>query len=81
MGQRQVAQEQKRDRGKIFNDALLTAVGRKPREMPQEVKDAMVTEDGEPLEIVQENEVPEMLDPDRKGEHTEASPSSRSWTR
>ncbi len=54
-----------RDRGKIFNDALLKAVGHK--EAPAEVKAAMKTEDGDELEIVEEP-LPEQFDPERKGE-------------
>ncbi len=54
-----------KDRGRIFNDALLKAVGHK--EAPAEVKAAMKTEDGDDLEIVDE-QLPEQLDPDRQGE-------------
>ncbi len=57
-----------RDRGKIFNDALLKAVGHK--DAPPEVKAAMKTEDGDELEIVEEP-LPEILDPDRKGQEDE----------
>ncbi len=57
-----------RDRGKIFNDALLKAVGHK--DTPPEVKAAMKTEDGDELEIVEEP-LPEILDPDRKGQEDE----------
>ncbi len=39
-----------RDRGKIFNEALLKAVGHK--DVPREVKEALTTEDGDELQLV-----------------------------
>jgi hypothetical protein len=54
-----------RDRGTIFNDALLHAVGHK--EAPPEVKAALTTDEGNTLEIVEEP-LPEILDPEREGE-------------
>ncbi len=57
----------KRDRGRIFNDALLQAVGRKDKVQPKEVKDALTTEDGDTPEIVVDGEVPEILNEDRRG--------------
>ncbi len=56
------------DRAKIFNDALLKAVGHK--DTPPEVKAAMKTEDGDELEIVEEP-LPKILDPHRKGQEDE----------
>ncbi len=57
-----------KDRAKIFNDALLRAVGRKePRELPKDVQAELSTEDGVPLDIV-EDELPRPYDPDRQGE-------------
>ncbi len=44
------AQAPTKDRGKIFNDALLRAVGHK--ETPPEVKAALQTEDGDELQLV-----------------------------
>jgi hypothetical protein len=44
---RQGPQAPQKDRGKIFNDALLHAVGRKePRELPKDVQAELTTEDG-----------------------------------
>ncbi len=42
----------KRNRGRIFNDALLQAVGGKDKVQPKEVKDALTTAEGDTLEIV-----------------------------
>ncbi len=44
------AQTPTKDRGKIFNDALLRAAGHK--ETPPEVKAALQTEDGDELQLV-----------------------------
>jgi hypothetical protein len=62
--QRHRGQVQAKDRGKIFNRALLKAV--KPPEA-KEVEAAMTTENGDTLEIVGDNEVPEILNEDRRG--------------
>jgi hypothetical protein len=57
------------DQSKIFNDALLKAVGHK--DAPSEVKAALRTEDGDDLEIVNEP-LPEQHDPHRQGERASA---------
>ncbi len=62
------AQAPTKDRGKIFNEALLRAVGHKDapkRPVPQEVLDAMTDEDGNPLEVV-EHELPKIYEPDQQ---------------
>jgi hypothetical protein len=64
---RQGPQAPQKDRGKIFNDALLRAVGKKPRELPKDVQAELTTEDGVPLDIVEE-ELPRPYDPERQGE-------------
>jgi hypothetical protein len=45
---------------------LLRAVGKKPRELPKDVQAELTTEDGVPLDIV-EDELPRPYDPDRRG--------------
>ncbi len=65
---RQGATQPAKDRGKIFSDALLRAVGRKEsRELPKDVQAELSTEDGVPLDIVEE-ELPKPYDPERQGE-------------
>jgi hypothetical protein len=62
------AQRPQKDRGKIFNEALLRAVGHKDapkKPVPQEVLDAMTDEDGNPLEVV-EHELPKIYEPDQQ---------------
>jgi hypothetical protein len=63
---RQGATQPAKDRGKIFNDALLRAVGKAPKELPADVQAELTTEDGVPLDIV-EDELPRPYDPDRRG--------------
>ncbi len=56
-GRRSAQQPQTRDRGKIFNDALRTAVGHK--EAPAEVKAALKTADGDELQLVDDEMPPD----------------------
>ncbi len=61
-------QPEKPHPGRILNDALLKAMGHKEakgKPVPQEVQDALVNEDGEELEIV-EQELPKIYEPDQQ---------------
>ncbi len=64
---RQLPQAQQKDRGKIFNDALLRAVGHndaKRQPPPKEVVDALKDDEGNELEVV-EQELPKIYEPDQ----------------
>ncbi len=60
------AQAPQKDRGKIFNQALLRAVGKAPQKArPPEVVEALTDEEGNELEVV-EHELPKIYEPDQQ---------------
>ncbi len=65
-GQRRPLQPEKPHPGSVLNRAFMAMKDGK-KALPQEVRDALKNEDGDELEIVNE-QLPEQHDPDRQGE-------------